>query len=83
MNYPKEWKPIENKFDQKELIKPRDNLIASKNTFCLSDFYVIQKWIDYAKGIGDQTVKIFDERPIIFDKIYEIAKKRSILWELY
>ena len=45
-------------------IKPKDNIIASLPEFCLSDFYIIQKWIDYAKGIGDQSSEIFNETKI-------------------
>jgi hypothetical protein len=44
----------------------------------LSDFYSIQKWIDYAKGIGDQSIESFNDRPIIFKNIYAEAKIRSI-----
>jgi tetratricopeptide (TPR) repeat protein len=78
MSFPKEWKLLEGKFDQDELIKPKDNIIASLPEFCLSDFYIIQKWIDYAKGIGDQSIESFNDRPIIFTDIYEKAKIRSI-----
>ena len=79
MKFPKEWKLIENQFDQNELIKPKKNIRSSLQEFCLSDFYIIQKWIDYAKGIGDQSIEPFNDRPIIFKDIYEIAKKRSLL----
>ena len=53
-------------------------MIPSRPEFCLLDFYIIQKWIDYGKGIGDHTVNVFNERPIIFEDIYEIAKERTI-----
>ena len=78
MSFPKEWKLLEGKFDQDELIKPKNNIIASLPEFCLSDFYIIQKWIDYAKGIGDQSIETFNDRPIIFTDIYEMAKIRAI-----
>ena len=78
MSFPKEWRLLEEKFDQDELIKPKDNIIASLPEFCLSDFYIIQKWIDYAKGIGDQSIETFNDRPIIFPDIYEKAKMRSM-----
>ena len=57
------------------MIKPKETLVASLHKFCLSDFYIIQKWIDYAKGIGDQSIETFNDRPIIFKDIYEMAKK--------
>ena len=78
MSFPKEWNSLEKKFDQDELIEPKDNIIASLPDFCLSDFYIIQKWIDYAKGIGDQSIETFNDRPIIFPDIYKKAKMRSI-----
>ena len=79
MSFPKEWRLLEKKFDQDELIEPKDNIIASLSEFCLSDFYIIQKWIDYAKGIGDPSIETFNDRPIIFEDIYEMAKIRSML----
>jgi len=79
MSFPKEWRLIEKKFDQDELIEPKNTRIASLPEFCLSDFYIIQKWIDYAKGIGDQSIETFNNRPIIFKDIYEMAKIRSML----
>ena len=78
MNFPKKWKIIENKFDETELIEPYENRLKSLKEFCLSDFYIIQKWIDYAKGIGDQSIEIFDDLPIVHTEIYEAAKIRSL-----
>jgi hypothetical protein len=78
MNFPKKWKLFEEKFDQNELIEPSERTNASLPAFCLSDFYIIQKWIDYAKGIGDQSIEIFNEMPIIFKDIYDAAKIRAM-----
>ena len=79
MNFPKEWRLLEKEFDQDELIEPQNNMLSSLPEFCLGDFYIIQKWIDYAKGIGDQSIEIFNDRPIVFKDIYEIAKIRSMV----
>ena len=76
MTFPEEWKSVEENFDQREIIQPNLNVIASLKEFCLSDFYIIQKWVDYAKGIGDQSIEILNERPIVYKEIYERAKKR-------
>ena len=73
---PEQWKSVEENFDQSEIIQPNLNVIASLKEFCLSDFYIIQKWVDYAKGIGDQSIEILNERPIVYKEIYERAKKR-------
>jgi len=76
MKFPKEWEPPERHFDQNELIKPIETIKASLPEFCLSDFYIIQKWIDYGRGIGDQSIEIFNDMPVIFENIYEEAKQR-------
>ena len=76
--FPKEWRLLEEEFDQNELIEPKDTNTASLAEFCLSDFYIIQKWIDYAKGIGDQSIETFNDRPVIFTDIYEKARMRAI-----
>ena len=82
MGFPKEWKVFENQFDQNKTLEPDKGKKASLSKFCLSDFYIIQKWIDYAKGIRDQSVDTFNDRPIVFKDIYEMAKTRAILVSL-
>ena len=77
MSFPNEWKIIEHQFDQNELKAPIETTQASIPKFCLSDFFIIQKWIDYAKGIGDKSIEVFNDRPIIYKDIYELAKLRS------
>ena len=77
MSYPIEWKPKEDQFDQNNLIKPKENLLPSRTEFCLSDFYIIQKWLDYAKGLGDPSCEAFEDIPIIFHEIYDIALLRK------
>ena len=51
MRFPNRWKKIEEAFDKNELLGPDKTQKNSLSKFCLSDFYIIQKWIDYAKGI--------------------------------
>ena len=74
MRFPKEWRLIEKKFDQNELIEPKNTNSASLPEFCLSDFHIFQKWIDYAKGIGDQSIQTFNDKPIIL-KIFMKRQK--------
>ena len=66
-------------FDQNDLIKPNENPKKSLPKYCLNDFYIIQKWIDYAKGLDDHSVLKFNDRPIMFDGVYEMAKERKKL----
>ena len=78
MDYPSAWKHIEDKFDLENLINPKENLNPSLAGFCLSDFYVIQKWIDYAKGLGDPSAKWFHDLPIAYKEVYEDAMTRRV-----
>ena len=76
MQYPQEWQALENEFDTKILISPKSDVDSSLKEFCLSDYLIMQKWIDYAKGIGDPTSQLFFGLPIKYEEIWKIAKDR-------
>ncbi|MDC0146989.1 hypothetical protein OAH94_06545, partial [Amylibacter sp.] len=76
MQFPQEWQALEAEFDDKNLIMPKTHLISSLKEFCLSDYLIIQKWIDYAKGIGDPTSKLFCDLPVKYNEILEVATAR-------
>ena len=76
MDYPIEWAKTEIEFDQDSLIQSKKNRLKSISGFCLIDFYVIQKWVDYAKGLGDPSSEIFNDKPVIFSEIYNAASIR-------
>ena len=42
----------------------------------LNDFYILEKWIDYAKGIKDPSAEIFFKKAIVYPDIYRAAKLR-------
>ena len=77
MDYPIHWKAEEKHFDKNHPVKPKENQMPSISDFCLSDFYIIQKWVDYAKGLDDPYCKIFEDQPIFYKDIYDIAVKRK------
>ena len=77
MDYPSKWKSEEIQFDQKNFIRQQNDMPKSINGFCLEDLYIIQMWIDYGKGIKDKTCEQFENRNIIFEDIYKIAKSRK------
>ena len=77
MKYPSKWKPIEKQADQIELIGPNQVIKASLPNYCLSDFYIFHKWIDYAKVLEDKSVENFCDIPIIFTDIYKQAQIRA------
>ena len=76
MQYPEAWRTLEVEFDLEIPIPPKVYVNSSLKEFCLSDYLIIHKWIDYAKGIGDPTSKLFSSLPIKYEKIWEIAKAR-------
>ena len=76
MQYPQEWQALETRFDAEDLILPNNYVHSSLTEFCLSDYLIIQKWIDYAKGIGDPTSELFCDLPVKYNDIMEVAKAR-------
>ena len=76
MSFPQEWKKFEEQFDQNEYMEPDQNQNTSLIEYCLSDFYIIQKWIDYAKGIGDPSVHLLNQNTLFSPTMYKIAKTR-------
>ena len=76
MNYPVKWKKTEIQFDQSNCIYPKEMIPESLAGFCLSDFYIFQKWIDYAKGLEEPLPGSLYDRPIIFPEIHNVAKLR-------
>jgi endonuclease III-like uncharacterized protein len=55
MNYPGDWKLIENDHDRKNPMKAKANLKPSLSGLNLNDVLIIRKWLDYVKGIGDSS----------------------------
>ena len=76
MNHNEEWREIEENHDKNKTFlaeKIRRQSISGLN---LNDFLIIQRWIDYAKGIGDPTVNLFKQNSVIYKKVYEMGKHR-------
>ena len=77
MDFPIEWKTKEDQFDKDNFVKPKENLIPSLSEFCLSDFHIIQKWIDYAKGLDDPSCEWFQDLPIVYTDVHNLAIDRK------
>ena len=75
MNYPEDWKIIEQDYDKKTYAPPKD-VRPSLLGLNLRDVLVIQRWIDYAKGLGDPSANLVNPNPIYDQRIYKIAKTR-------
>ena len=76
MDYRNEWKVIERNFNQINPIKPVNKVSSPIKGFSLSDFYIVEKWIDYAKGISDLSSEVFSNKAIAYPDIYKTAKLR-------
>jgi tetratricopeptide (TPR) repeat protein len=76
MQYPEAWRALEVEFDAESPIPPKTYVNSSLKGFCLSDYLIIQKWIDYAKGIGDPTSELFSDFPVKYNEILNLAKVR-------
>ena len=75
MSYDDEWKVIEEEYDKKNFMpiaKRRPNVPGIN----LSDVLSIQKWIDYARGIGDTSADSINQNSVYHKDIYDIAKAR-------
>ena len=80
MNYNKNWKLFEEDYDSKNSIKNKKILNSSLSCLNLNDIIIIRNWIDYAKGIGDQSVELLNQQTVSSQKIYNIAKKRLVTY---
>ena len=76
MKYKKNWKAIEENYDNRNPINTYKNRRSSLSGLNLNDALVIQKWIDYAKGISDPSADLLKQSPIYYQDIYDKAKVR-------
>ena len=76
MKYPDSWRGIKDSFGEKNSYPQKIVLHSSLTTFCLSDFLIIQKWIDYAKGVHDPTAKLFQNLGIVYNDVFKNAALR-------
>ena len=80
MNYNKNWKLFEEDYDSTNSIKNKKIINPTLSCLNLSDILTIRNWIDYAKGIGDQSVKLLNQQMVSSQEIYSIAKKRLVTY---
>ena len=76
MNYNEEWKIFEESFDRSNPIETNEITRTSLSGLNLNDALIIQKWIDYAKGIGDSSADILKQNTVYYQEIYDQAKAR-------
>ena len=78
MNYNKVWKSTEEEYDRKKITHAKESMRSSLSGLSLSDILIIQKWVDYAKGIGDLSSNFMNQKEIYYPDIYDVAKARLI-----
>ena len=76
MNYNKDWKVFEESFDRSNPTETNEITRTSLSGLNLNDALIIQKWIDYAKGMGDSSVDILKQNTVYYQEIYDQAKAR-------
>ena len=76
MNYNEGWRIIEEDYDRKKHERAKANIMPSLSGLNLNDVLIIQKWIDYAKGIGDPSADLINQKAIHYSDIYDQAKAR-------
>ena len=77
MNYNDDWKAVEVKYDSKNPTKSKGVIRQSLCCLSLSDVLILRNWIDYAKGIGDSSAKLFKQNEVNSQKIFNVAKARQ------
>ena len=78
MNYQNKWEDIEKKEDAKEMFK-QNKFVETVSGLSISDFLIINNWLNYAKLINDSSYK-----DVSIDFIYSeyVNKKMSNQLEL-
>ena len=76
MNYQNAWKKIEANYDRQNPSQQKTSLIPSLSGLNLQDFLIIQKWLDYAKGIGDSHAELLTSDSIKDQELFNIAQAR-------
>ena len=76
MNYKEEWKVIEEAHDRKKAEYAKEIKRTNLSGLNLSDYLIIRKWVDYAKGIGDPTADLLSQDTLYYQDIYDTARAR-------
>lgn len=83
MNYNQGWKVIERDHDRKTPILAKENKTPTLSGLNLNDVLIIQKWVSYARGIGDLSANLISQNPVHYQKIYDRAHARLDLFKYH
>jgi len=76
MNYDLNWKRIEDEHDLKQSKKAKLHTNPDVSGLNLNDFFIIQKWLNYAVAVGDQSAEVFREYLLYSPNIQKKAQLR-------
>lgn len=76
MKYNHDWKAIEQNYDKKNPHNLNESRRLSLRGLNISDVIIIQKWVDYAKGIQDPSAYLLNRDEVHHPEIYKKAKER-------
>jgi len=76
MTYNQDWKAVEDEYDAIHPSQQGKTIRPSLSGLSLSDILIIRNWIDYAKGIGDPSARLFSQNAVLSQKIFGTARKR-------
>jgi len=76
MNYNEDWRVIENSHDKKTPLHVNEVKRVNLPGLSLNDILIIRKWIDYAKGIGDSSADLLNQKSVYYPIIHDRAKAR-------
>jgi tetratricopeptide (TPR) repeat protein len=75
---PSDWSALETSFDECHQTVHRIEEYATSCHFSLDDTFILQKWIDYAKGLNDPAALYFSDREIKFHTTYRDAVNKRL-----
>jgi tetratricopeptide (TPR) repeat protein len=76
MDYNEDWRVIEESHDKKKPTYVNKVSRVNLSGLNLGDVLIIRKWIDYAKGIGDQSADLLNQDIVHYQLIHDRAKVR-------
>ena len=76
MNFDDSWNQIEQKVDNENALEQK-KLVASILGFSISDFMIINHWLNYAKIINEETYKNITSEIFYSEYIFQAVKRRN------
>ena len=76
INYDERWKDIEDEFDSTCSATTNFFKTPTLRGLSLSDILIIRNWFDYARGLGDESLRLLGHEAVFNKEIYQSALAR-------